>query len=339
MIHNETKVRFVLIILLLLALMTSGVVGYMAIEKWSFLDAIYMTVISLTTVGYGEVHPLTPAGRIFTIVLLLTALGLVSYSVSLLAQAALEGHIKGIWGRKKMNKQIRKLTNHYIVCGYGRIGRTIAKAVQNRGLSVVVVENDPEIQKEIENEGFLYIPGDATHDETLKQAGVERARGVICVLPTDPKNVYATLTARSLNPGLIIVARADEANAEQKMIQAGADKVISPYEIGARRMALAILQPTVTEFLDLAVQVASLNLHIEQIEIKKNSYLDGLSLQQASLRQKTGASVLAVQREDKDMIVSPPPDFVLKAGDIIVALGSSDALKKLQKLAQSQEEE
>ncbi len=319
--------------------MTSGVVGYMAIEKWSFLDAIYMTVISLTTVGYGEVHPLTPAGRIFTIVLLLTALGLVSYSVSLLAQAALEGHIKGIWGRKKMNKQIRKLTNHYIVCGYGRIGRTIAKAVQNRGLSVVVVENDPEIQKEIENEGFLYIPGDATHDETLKQAGVERARGVICVLPTDPKNVYATLTARSLNPGLIIVARADEANAEQKMIQAGADKVISPYEIGARRMALAILQPTVTEFLDLAVQVASLNLHIEQIEIKKNSYLDGLSLQQASLRQKTGASVLAVQREDKDMIVSPPPDFVLKAGDIIVALGSSDALKKLQKLAQSQEEE
>ncbi len=329
----QTRVRLVLIVFLLIVLMTGGIVGYMVIEDWSFLDSVYMTVISLTTVGYGEVHPLTPSGRVFTVFLLLTGLGLVSYSVSLLAQAALEGHIKGIWGRRKMDKEISKLRYHYIICGYGRIGRTIAKAVRNRGLPVVIVENDPEIQQEIEKDGFLYIPGDATHDETLKQAGVERARGVICVLPTDPKNVYATLTARSLNPGLIIVARADDANAEQKMIQAGADKVISPYEIGARRMALAILQPTVTEFLDLAVHATGFNLQIEQIEIKEGSYLDGLSLQQASLRQKTGASVLAVQREDKEMVVSPPPDFVLRAGDIIVALGSAKALQSLNEYA------
>jgi len=329
----QTRVRLVLILFLLAVLMSAGIIGYMVIEDWSLLDSIYMTVISLTTVGYGEVHPLTPKGRVFTVFLLLTGLGLVSYSVSMLAQAALEGHIKGIWGRKKMDKEISKLRNHYIICGYGRIGRTIAKAVQNRGLPVVIVENDPEIQQEIENDGYLYIPGDATHDEILKQAGVERARGVICVLPNDPKNVYATLTARSLNPGLIIVARADDANAEQKMVQAGADRVISPYEIGAKRMALAILQPTVTEFLDLAVHATGFNLQIEQIEIKEGSYLDGLSLQQASIRQKTGASVLAVQREDKEMVVSPPPDFVLRARDIIVALGSAKALQSLKEYA------
>ncbi len=329
------KRKLLFLVSLLVVLWAAGVTGYMVIEGWGFMDALYMTVITLTTVGFNEVHELSDTGRLFTIVLLATGLGLFSYTVGLLAEATIEGHFKGILTRKRMQKAIERLSNHFVICGYGRIGRSISNSIVERGIPVVVVENDPDIISELEDRNMLCIQGDATHDETLLKAGVRNARGVVCVLHTDADNVYVTLTARSLNPGLLIVARADDGNAEKKMMQAGANKVISPYEIGARRMALAVLQPTVTQFLDLAVHSTSFDLCIEQLELSESSRLAGVSLKRAAIRQKTGCTVLAVQRADGDMIVSPDPNLVLAGGDTLVALGPTEGLKEFRMLVSS----
>ena len=318
---------------IILALWGLGIVGYMFIEGWDFNDSLYMTAITLSTVGYGEVKPLSYGGRLFTIILILLGVGSFFYVFGVLVDAFLEGHIKGFLERRKMDKQIGALSGHYVVCGYGRIGKTIAHSLHERGLPVVVIENDPEAIEEVRRDGILWVEGDATRDEVLKQARVEKAKGVVCVLKSDADNVYITITARWLNPGLLIVARASDPRAETKMIQAGADRVISPYEIGARRMALAILQPTVTEFLDLAVHSTRFGLSIEQVEIASGSILTGKSLKDAALRQQYGVTILAVQDPAKELILSPGPDFQLKEGLILVALGSSEALVRLKEAA------
>ena len=326
------KRRLLTVALLLLGLWILGVTGYVIIEGWDVLDAIYMTTISLTTVGYNEVHPLSPAGRIFTVLLIAMGVGLFFYAFRVLAGAIIEGHLKGLLGKRKMQKTISNLKQHFIICGYGRIGMSICRVLKERQYPLVVIENDPSIIQEIEINNLLYVTGNATHDEILIQAGVERAKGIICVLSTDSDNVYITLTARSLNPGLLIVARADDAHAENKMIQAGANRVISPYEIGARRMALAVLQPTVTEFLDLAVHSSAFDLSIEQVEIDSKSSLDGVSLVDAALRQKLGVTVLAVQQSSGEMTLTLPPDYIIRGGDIVVALGSREGLNALREL-------
>jgi len=261
--------KIVILSLMVLGLWVLGICGYVIIEGWGVRDALYMTAITLSTVGYGEVNPLSPSGQIFTIILIVLGVGLFFYGFSILFDAFLEGHVKGFLERKKMAKKLKDLNGHYIVCGYGRIGSTIACTLSERGLPIVIIENDPDALERIKKDGHLWVEGDATRDEVLKQARVEVAKGVVCVLKSDADNVYITITARWLNPGLLIVARASDPRAETKMIQAGADRVISPYENGAKRMALAILQPTVTEFLDLAVHSAKFDLTIEQIEIKK----------------------------------------------------------------------
>ncbi len=330
MISNK---RILVVMILIGGLWLTGIIGYETIEGWSCLDSVYMTAISLTTVGYGEVHPLSTQGRIFTIFLLTLGVGLFFYSLGLMAEAIIEGHVKGYFGKRKMEKAINKLYHHFIICGYGRIGRTIAKEIVSRNLPVVIVENDPEVQKRIEQEKLLHVQGDATHDEILLKAGVKRARSIICVLYSDAANVYITLTARALNPGLQILARADDPLAEKKMIQAGADRVVSPYEIGARRMALAVLKPTVTEFLDLAVHSSAFDLSIEQIEIHQGSDLDSVTPRQVALREKTGVTVLAVQQSTGEMMLTLSPDYTFQAGDIIVALGSRKGLDKVRRLA------
>ena len=326
------KRRLLTVAALLVGLWIFGIAGYVIIEGWDVLDAIYMTTISLTTVGYNEVHPLSQAGRIFTALLIVMGVGFFFYAFGVLAEAIIEGHLKGLLGKRKMEKTISRLKQHFIICGYGRIGTSICKIFKERKYPFVVIENDPAAIQEIEKNDFLYVAGNATHDEILIQSGIERAKGIVCVLSTDAYNVYITLAARSLNPGLLILARADDADAEKMMIQAGADRVISPYEIGARRMALAVLQPTVTEFLDLAVHSSTLDLAIEQVEIVFKSSLDGVSLLDAALRQKLGVTVLAVQQSGGEMILSLDPGYVIKGGDILVALGNRKGLDALREL-------
>jgi voltage-gated potassium channel len=324
--------RLLTVAVLLLGLWILGITGYVVIEGWGVLDAVYMTTISLTTVGYNEVHPLSSAGRIFTALLIAMGVGFFFYALGVLAEAIFEGHLKGLLGKRKMEKAISKLKQHFIICGYGRIGMSICRVLKERQYPLVVIENDSSAIQNIKTNNFLYVAGDATHDEILIQAGVERAKGIICVLGTDSDNVYITLTARSLNPGLLIVARADDANAENKMIKAGADRVISPYEIGARRMALAVLQPTVTEFLDLAVHSSAFDLRIEQVEIDSKSSLDGVSLVDAALRQKLGVTVLAVQQSSGGLTLTLDPQHIIRGDDILVALGSREGLNALREL-------
>ncbi len=327
--------KIVILSLMVLGLWVLGICGYVIIEGWGVRDALYMTAITLSTVGYGEVNPLSPSGQIFTIILIVLGVGLFFYGFSILFDAFLEGHVKGFLERKKMAKKLKDLNGHYIVCGYGRIGSTIACTLSERGLPIVIIENDPDALERIKKDGHLWVEGDATRDEVLKQARVEVAKGVVCVLKSDADNVYITITARWLNPGLLIVARASDPRAETKMIQAGADRVISPYEIGAKRMALAILQPTVTEFLDLAVHSAKFDLTIEQIEIKKGSMIEEKSIKESGLRQEYGVTVLAVQDPRKQLILSPDPEFVLKVGYILVALGPIEGLNRLKSIAKA----
>jgi len=325
--------KLLIVFLLIVALWLTGVAGYMVIEKWRFLDSIYMTAISLTTVGFKEVHALSDYGRIFTIVLITLGVGLFFYAAGTLAEAIIEGHIRGLIGRKRMEKRISRLSNHYIVCGYGRLGRVICQELQMRKFPVVVIDHRETAIKVAGQNGLLYLKGDATLDETLVRAGIKRAKGLITVLGTDAANVYITISARSLNPRFTIVARAEDDNAEKKMFRVGATKVISPYKIGATRMALAVLKPTLTEFLDLASHSVGFDLDIEQIEIMPGSELAGKALKDISLRERTGVTVVAIKKKGGRLSLQLSPDEPLAPGDTIIALGSKSGVQKVFKMA------
>ena len=216
----------------LATLLFLGSLGYVLIEGWSFFDALYMTITTLTTVGYGEIHPLDQAGRAYTMVLILAGVGVMLYIVGALARVVVEGEIQAALGKRKIRRRVQKLKDHYIICGYGRLGKIIARQLSNAGISLVVVESDPEVIAKVEAQGYTFIAGDATREEVLLEAGIERAKGLVAVLHSDAGNVYITLTARSLNPRLFIVARGEEPGSQQKLLRAGADKVESPYEMG-----------------------------------------------------------------------------------------------------------
>ena len=325
--------KLLIVFLLIVALWLTGVAGYMVIEKWRLLDSVYMTAISLTTVGFKEVRPLSDYGRIFTIVLITLGVGLFFYAAGTLAEAIIEGHIRGLIGKKRMEKRIYKLSNHYVVCGYGRLGRVICQELQMRRFPVVVIDNRETAIKVAGQNGLLYLKGDATLDETLVKAGIKRAKGLITVLGTDAANVYITISARSLNPRFTIVARAEDENAEKKMFRVGATKVISPYKIGATRMALAVLKPTLTDFLDLASHSVGFDLDIEQIEIMPGSELAGKALKDVSLREKTGVTVVAIKKKGGRLSLQLSPDEPLSPGDTIIALGSKNGVQKVFKMA------
>ena len=325
--------KLIAVIALVFALSACGTLGYMFIEHWSFLESLYMTIIALTTVGFQEVRPLTDAGRIFTIFLITLGVGLFFYAISLLAEAIVEGQIKGIVERRRMEKKLNKLFDHYIVCGYGRLGKVICKELMLRNYHVVVIDNDENTIKDAERTGILCYQGDATLDETLLKVGIKRAKGLITVLGTDADNVYITISARTLNPKLTIVSRAEDDNAERKMFQVGATKVISPYKIGAVRMALAVLKPTLTEFLDLASHSVGFDLDIEQIPVGIGSELDGKALKEINLREKTGVTVIAVKKKGGQMTMQLNPNIPLEAGDVIIAMGSTSGIQKVFEMA------
>ncbi len=325
--------KILIVLLLIVALWATGVVGYIVIEKWSVLESVYMTAISLTTVGFKEVRPLSDSGRIFTIILITLGVSLFFYAAGTLAEAIVEGHIRGLIGRRRMEKKISKLNNHYIVCGYGRLGKVICQELNVRKYQVVVIDNKESAIKAAAQSGLYYLRGDATLDEVLTKAGIKRAKGLITVLGTDAANVYITISARSLNPSLIIVARAEDENAERKMFMVGATKVISPYKIGATRMALAVLKPTLTEFLDLASHSVGFDLDIEQIEIMPGSDLAGKALKEVSLREKTGVTVIAIKKKGGRLTLQLSPDEPLEPGDVIIALGTKSGVQKVFEMA------
>lgn len=317
----------------LLVLLLAGSLGFIWIEGWSFFDALYMTVTTLSTVGYGEIHPLHRAGRIYNMVLILSGMGVMLYIVGSLARVVIEGEIREALGKRHLLSRIKKLTGHYIICGFGRIGETIVQALKARNTPLLVVENNPDNLPRLEAAGINFIVGDATREEVLLEAGIERAKGLVAVVHSDASNVYIVLTARSLNPQLYIVARAEDRGAEQKLLRAGADKVDSPYFMGGQKMAHAILHPTVVTFLELAMK-EGVDLSMGEVTVGQSSGMVGVPLQDSGIRRDLDLILVAIKRANGEMLFNPSHDTVFHAGDTLIALGLQKNLDALEKLVQ-----
>lgn len=320
-------------ILALISILAIGTFGYYLIESWSLFDALYMTVITLATVGFKEVQPLSDQGKLFTIVLIISGTGIIAYTLSSLLQFTLEGQLRRILGRKKLESRTSKLRDHYIICGFGRIGHLICREFQSRPMPFVVVEKDPQLVERVEREGYMFVEGDATDDETLQAAGIDHALGLITAVTSDTDNVYITLTARGLNPKLFILARAGEEGSEKKLMRAGASKVISPYIIGASRMAQAILRPSVVDFIEIATASENLELQIEEIPVAASSSLVGKTLIDSGVRQSMGIIIVGIKQVDGQMIFNPPPTRVIEPNSILIILGERPAISQLEKIA------
>jgi voltage-gated potassium channel len=315
---------------LLVAVTAGGTVGYMVIERWSAWDAFYMTIITITTVGYKEIHDLSLAGQAFTVVLLICGVGSALYTFTLLAAAIVEGRLPKRLQRRRHARMLETVKDHFIVCGYGRIGSMIAQQLTRQHVPIVVIERDENrAQAAIEN-GLLAIEADASREDMLKRAGIERARGLIAAVGTDAENVYAVLTARVLRPDLFIVGRAEGEDATAKLKRAGANRVVSPYQIGAVQMAQTALRPAVVDFVALATSSENLELAMEEIAIVAGSGLADRTLVDAGLRQRFGVIVVGIQRQDDRMEFNPLPEAVIRAGDKLVVLGQPESLKQLE---------
>ncbi|MGW8312424.1 MAG: potassium channel family protein [Desulfuromonadales bacterium] len=322
---------------LLVAIIASGTLGYRLIEGWQTFDALYMTVITLSTVGFKEVHNLSPDGKIFTIILIISGTSTIAYTLGRLLQFTLEGQLRRLLGRKKLENRISKLRNHYIICGFGRIGHLICREFHSRPTPFVIVEKDPHIIERLVREGYLFVEGDATDDETLQAAGIDHAKGLITAVTSDTDNVYITLTARGLNPKLFILARAGEEGSEKKLMRAGASKVISPYTIGASRMAQAILRPSVVDFIEIATTSEHLELQIEEITVNVNSELAGKSLIDSGVRQSMNIIIVGIKQTDGQMIFNPAPDKVIEPNSVLIILGQRKAISQLEIIARGKQ--
>jgi voltage-gated potassium channel len=323
--------------LLVTAVLTIGTVGYMLVEGWSLWDALYMTVITVTTVGYREVHELSGAGQAFTVLLLVAGVGTVFYAVTLGVARMVEGGLLRRWEARRQIRMIDELSQHFIVCGYGRIGRIIVDEFERQNVPCVVVDRNPERVQEVIRGGGLAVAADASSEDVLTRVGIDRARGLIAAVSTDAENVYTVLSARLLRPDLFIIARAETEDAGRKLQRAGADRVVSPYQIGGAQMALTALRPAVVDFVHLATSSTHLELSMEQVRIDAGSILAGQTMVSANLRQRFGVVVVGIQRADGSMDFNPAPDTPMHPGDHLVALGPPDRVKELEAAARAPE--
>ncbi len=328
---NMRKKTLIFSILWLISLIATGTLGYIIIEKVSFMDALFMTVITITTIGYEQYIPLSQAGKIFTIVLALTGTGLFFYILANIGEITFRKFVENVWG-KHMEKKIAKLKDHCILCGFGRIGKNIYEFIKDE-IPVVVVEKNPRILKRLEEQKILYVAGEAFDEEVLLKAGIKRAKSLIAVLGEDAQNVYVILTARNLNPSIYIVARAENPKVAKKLLHAGANKVLSPYVIGARKMALALLKPNVMDFMELASPELKYNLQIEEMVVIPGSPLAGKTIIESNIRKHTNAIILAIKRASGEMIFNPTPDTYIQEGDTLIVLGEKEDLDVLAKIA------
>ena len=327
--RSDRRARQLLLAVLFLAFVAAvGVTGYTLLEGWSLGDALYMTIISITTTGFREVRDLSPAGRILTSFVIVGGIAAVAFVAGRLLQFAIESYILR---RGRMNRTIARLRDHVIICGYGRMGRHIAEDLTEAKVPFVIVEKDPDLATRLEELGYNYLVGDASSDALLSQAGVERARGLVAVLSSDAENVYTTLTARSLNSTVSIVARALTDESEPKLRTAGADRVIKPYELVGRRIAQLIIRPTMVEFVDTVASAGSDEITMEEMAVAEGCSLAGVRLGDTSIRRDLNVIVVAIRREDQ-LIYNPGADAVFQAEDRIIAIGRTEQVGGLRTL-------
>ncbi len=324
------KIRYILLFFLFILVL--GTLGFSIIEKWNFFDSLYMTVITIFTVGYREVQPLSITGRIFTIIIIFTGAGTVFY----LGAAVVEGFIENRLIRgKKMERKIQKLQDHYIICGYGRMGNVICKDLSAQSVPFIIMENDSKKIAAIEDEGYLFFEGDVTDDKCLLKVGIEKAKGLVTVLSADSDNVFVTLTARSLNPSIFIVARSNTEGSVHKLLQAGANKVINPFLAAGKHMSQLLLKPVVVDFIEVVARDTSLDLRMEEVKIAKGSSLVGVKLKDTIVRSQLNIIIVAIKKKDGTMVFNPSSETEISTEDILIALGGKENLQKLDEIGRS----
>lgn len=325
--------QIIKVVLIFISMIAFGVAGLMLIEGWSFLDALFMTVITISTVGFREVHPLSQAGTIFIIGFIILGVGSFLYIISKIAEYIVAGHLQGALEKKRMNKKINGLDRHYIVCGFGRVGQNVAFELERAGIAFVVIDISPASIARCAERGYLYVQGNASEDTVLKDAGIMRAAGLVTATDSDAENVYVTLSAKSLRDDLYVVARASSEEAEHKLLKADADRVLSPYSIAGRRLAGMLLRPNVIELLDVVMHRENNDLLMEELLVRERSVLDGMSVGEARHRCTLGANILAIKKKAQDKIIpSPGGAIAIGSDDLLVALGTKEQLKELEGL-------
>ena len=320
------------IVLVLAVIMTAGVAGFMLLEHWTFLESLYMVVITLLTIGFQEVRPLSAPGRIFTMGLAVVGVGTAVYAAGRAVETIVEGELFGFRVRRKMEKRIKEMRGHYIIAGFGRVGHQVAEDFHAAGIPYVVVDVKPETVTELQPKGVPHIVGDPTVDEVLDEAGILRAKGLVACSDSDVSNVYVTLSARALNPGLYIVARAGQRETEAKLKVAGADRVVSPYFISGRRMAAMVTRPVTSDFLDTVSHGGGLEFRLHELAVPSGSSFAGRSLAQSQIRTRCGAVVLAIHRSGGAFELQPQADSVMREGDTLVVIGTPGQIEALVRL-------
>lgn len=303
----------------------------MLIEDYTFLEGLYMTLITLTTIGFGEVRPLSEKGRLFTILLIFIGIGFVASQLAALGNYIADGQFLQMYRRRKMKKRLSQINNHYIICGYGQMGKLVTLELLKHQLPVVVIEKSEEELVKLEEAGIPYLHGDATEEEVLIEAGINRARGLVALVTKDTDNVFIVLTARDLNKDLFICARSGSPGTEKRLKKAGADRVVSPYASGALRIAHNIIRPTVTDFLELALSGEGMELGMEEIRLPSGAYVVGKSLIDSNIRSSYNLIIVAIKRPDGSMIYNPSPSEILRCGDTLIAIGPKQNLSKFAK--------
>jgi voltage-gated potassium channel len=320
-------------VVLLVTIISVGTAGFVLIEGWDVFDAFYMTITTVTTVGYGEIHPLSRAGRVFNSGVIVLGAATVLYTFSFLMARLVEGDLQARWARRRRERMLDDLNHHFIICGFGRIGQIVAREFSRQNVPLVIIERDVERMQAAIDEGYLAVEADASSEDVLRRVGIGRARGFIAAVSTDADNVFAILTARLLRPDLFIIGRAETEDAKAKLVRAGADRVLSPYQIGGLQLAQTALRPAVVDFVQLATSSDNLDLNMEQVLIGPGAALAGRSIVEASLRQRFGVVVVGIQRATGTMEFNPPPEAIMGVGDYLVVLGQAKNLRELEAAA------
>jgi voltage-gated potassium channel len=328
---NRIAGRLIILLAAVGVTLATGTVGFVLIDHYPTFDAFYMTLITMTTVGYGEIHPLSHAGRVFNSFLIAFGVTTIFIAIGAMTQTIVEREFGEAIGKRRNKRMIDKLKDHYIICGFGRVGRGAAAELHHAGVPFVVVDSNPDRVERAMIAGMLAVAADATQDETLHEVGIERARGLVAALSTDAENLFVLLSAKGLNPRIYVSARAAEEGAEAKMRRAGADAVFAPYSLTGHRLAQSLLRPHVVQFLDFTENIG-MDIAIEQMRVAESSEMVAKSIQQMQLGRNIGVIVLAIRRADGRMIFNPTADAAMDAGDHLIVMGSQENLRTLENL-------